>query len=137
MGKSAEEFFGILKNKSIKRFVDIRLKNEAPIYGFARKKDLPYLLKAICNIDYIHKIEYAPTKELFFRYKVKKYLSWEDYISWYKRILEERDILGNIDYSIFQDAVLLCTEKAGENCHRILLAEYLAEHNKDIEIVNL
>ena len=36
--KSAERFFHLLSSVNVKRIVDIRLKNESQLAGFAKKK---------------------------------------------------------------------------------------------------
>lgn len=40
--KSAEEFFGMLKNAGVKRVIDVRLCPSTQLSGFARKKDLAF-----------------------------------------------------------------------------------------------
>jgi uncharacterized protein (DUF488 family) len=135
-GKNAEKFFGILQKYSVKTLIDIRLNNVSQLAGFTKRDDLRYFLKAICNINYVHKAEYAPTKELLNDYKKKK-ISWDEYEKQYKKIIEDRNILSNIDYSIFQDAALLCSEKTPEQCHRRLLAEYIAKNNKEIKLSHI
>jgi len=52
--KSAERFFNLLSSVNVMRIVDIRLKNESQLAGFAKKDDLKFFLKSICDIDYIH-----------------------------------------------------------------------------------
>jgi len=134
--KSAEEFFGQLVKNNIKRVIDIRLNNKSQLAGYTKNKDLKYFLITIWNIDYIHKVEFAPTKELLNSYK-KKLITWDDYEKKYNEILEERKILENIDYALFDNACLLCSEPTAKNCHRRLLAEYLAKHNKPINVIHI
>ena len=38
--KSAERFFGLLKESGAKRLVDVRLRNTSGLSGFAKKNDL-------------------------------------------------------------------------------------------------
>ena len=80
--------------------------------------------------------EYAPTKELLKGYRDKK-ISWEEYESQYLDVLKERNILKNIDWSLFDGGCLLCSEETATNCHRRLLAEYMAKANKKITIEHL
>jgi len=86
----------------------------------------------IHHIEYRHKPDLAPTKELLSGYR-KNLISWQDYEIKYEKILLKRRIIENIDWSFFDNAVLLCSEPKAERCHRRLLAEYLAERNKKIK----
>ena len=134
--KSAKEFFETLKNNEVSRVIDIRLNNKSQLAGFSKKEDLQYFLKEICNIDYVHLVRFAPTKELLNSYK-KKNINWEQYEKDYTAILDQRNVLENIDYSIFENACLLCSEPSAQQCHRRLLAEYLTKNNNKIIIKHL
>ena len=134
--KTAEEFFELLTKNKIKRVIDIRLNNKSQLAGFAKGDDLKYFLEAIGNIKYTYLPEYAPTKELLKGYRDKE-ISWEEYESQYLKILRDRDILKNIGWSLFDKGCLLCSEETATNCHRRLLAEYLATSNKKIKIKHL
>ncbi len=134
--KNAEVFFELLTKNKVKRIIDIRLNKKSQLAGFAKGDDLKYFLKAIGNIEYSYMPEYAPTKELLKGYRDKE-ISWEEYESQYLKILRDREILKNIDWSLFDNGCLLCSEETATNCHRRLLAEYLATSNKKIKIKHL
>lgn len=134
-GKSAEEFFTLLTKNGIKKLIDIRLNNKSQLAGFANVKHLPYFLK-LHNIEYEYMPIFAPTKELLNGYK-KDEISWDEYVKIYNTLLKERNVLEKIDIKDFKDAVLLCSEPTATQCHRRLLAEYLAKNFKDIEIKHL
>ncbi|MFH1318462.1 MAG: DUF488 domain-containing protein, partial [Candidatus Omnitrophota bacterium] len=87
-------------------------------------------------IEYLHIPKYAPSKELLKGYQ-KKSVDWCEYEKRYIAILKERNILKNIDYSIFEHACFLCSETSADYCHRRLLVEYLAKNNKDISIIHI
>jgi len=70
--KSAEVFFTKLSKAGVRRVIDIRLNNVSQLAGFAKRDDLRYFLRTICNIDYIHLPELAPTKEILEAYKKNK-----------------------------------------------------------------
>jgi len=59
--KSAEAFFTLLKNAGVRRLVDVRLNNVSQLTAFAKKDDLRYFAKALCNMDYTHVPDLAPT----------------------------------------------------------------------------
>ncbi len=134
-GKSAESFFMLLQKNKIRRLIDIRLNNKSQLAGFANERHLPYFLK-LHNIEYVYKPEYAPTKELLDGYK-KKNISWPEYMTIYNKLLITRYILKNIEWSLFENSVLLCSESTATQCHRRLLAEYLAKENSEIQIMHL
>lgn len=133
--KSAEEFFTFLTKNRVKKLVDIRLNNKSQLAGFANAKHLPYFLK-LHNIDYEYKIELAPSKELLKGYK-DNLVSWDEYMKIYNQLLIERDVLKNILVEELDNIVLLCSEPTAEQCHRRLLAEYLANNFKNINIKHL
>jgi uncharacterized protein (DUF488 family) len=134
--KSAEEFFNLLKENNVKKVIDIRLNNKSQLAGFAKGKDLKYFLRVICNIEYFHKLEYAPTEELLKDFRDKK-INWEEYKERYIAILDGRKILDELKLESFRDSCLLCSEAKAENCHRKLLANYLKNSYKEINIINL
>jgi len=134
--KSAKEFFEILKKNNIEQLVDIRLNNTSQLAGFTKKGDLEYFLKELCGIEYYHFQFLAPTKEIRDQYNKEK--NWDTYVKAYINLLEKRKILNRLDMSFFErKTCLLCTEQSSDYCHRRLLAEYLKEHWKDVEVVHL
>jgi uncharacterized protein (DUF488 family) len=134
-GKSAEEFFAILVRNNVRSLIDIRLNNKSQLLSFTSVKHLPYFLK-LHGMKYYYKPEYAPTKELLDGYKNKS-IEWKEYERLYNEIVRKRNILKNIEWEFFDDAVLLCSESAAEKCHRRLLAEMLAKENSSIKVRHL
>jgi uncharacterized protein (DUF488 family) len=140
-GKSAKQFFELLKQHQIRTMVDIRLNNSSQLSGFSKGNDLKYFLKTICNIEYIHLIELAPTKELFDEYRNKK-IKWEEFEKLYLGLLADRNIKEVLDSKIgsdFEHICLLCSEASAEKCHRRLAAEYIKNEypEKNISIVHI
>ncbi len=133
--KSAEEFFKILKLNNIIRLIDIRLNNKSQLAGFTNVKHLPYFLK-IHGIEYLYRPDFAPSKELLNGYKNKS-ISWKEYEIEYNKVIVQRNIIKKIDWNILNDTVLLCSEPTAEQCHRRLLAEYLAQNKSEIKIKHL
>jgi uncharacterized protein (DUF488 family) len=133
--KSAEDFFRLLVSSKVRQLIDVRLNNKSQLAGFANGKHLPYFLK-IHGIAYFYKPEMAPTKQLLDDYKKHK-ATWEQYEVEYRKILSQREISKAIDWQLFNNSVLLCSEPFAERCHRRLLAEYLAGLRDDISIIHL
>jgi uncharacterized protein (DUF488 family) len=136
--KTADQFFGLLKLVGIKRLVDVRLNNSSQLAGFTKKEDLPFFLKEICGIEYIHEPLLAPTQEMLDVYKKRKG-SWSDYEQRFLALMQERSIEEKIQPALFEvPTVLLCSEATAEHCHRRLALEYLRDKwGERIEIVHL
>ena len=135
--KSAEQFFNLLRDNSVKQLVDVRISNSSQLAGFAKGKDLEFFVKEICHIPYKQVIDFAPTKELLDKWH-KKEVSWTEYESIYTSILRERDILRKHGIKQFDGSCFLCSEETPENCHRRLLVEYMKKHStEDVRIVHL
>lgn len=135
--KTAEQFFGLLREAGIKRLLDVRLNNKSQLAAFTKRNDLPFFLRELCGADYIHEPLLAPTKEILGDYKKRKG-SWQEYETRFLALLAERKIEDKIDRELFeQPTVLLCSEPTAEYCHRRLVLEYLQEKWGDIEIVYL
>lgn len=134
--KSAEQFFGLLGKAEVRRVIDIRLNNTSQLAGFAKRDDLRYFLKTICDIDYQHRPELAPTKEILDGFK-KGGGDWDRYQKDFLALLAERRIEHHIPVAILDRACLLCSEPTPEHCHRRLVAEYLQAHRPSLRIVHL
>jgi uncharacterized protein (DUF488 family) len=135
-GKSAEIFFDLLKNSSVKKIVDTRINNVSQLSGFAKGSDLKFFAKKIGGISYEHNIDFAPTKELLSRYRSKE-MTWKEYEIAYLNLLDDRKIAQKIDIEKLHENCLLCSEHTPEKCHRRLLAEYLKQVRNDMEIIHL
>ncbi len=134
---SAEEFFESLKRNQIKTLIDVRLNNSSQLAGYAKKNDLKYFLKVICDIDYVHILDLAPTKEILDKFKKQKNMSWTEYEKSYLDLMNERKIEKKLSSQLFENGCLLCSEKKPHHCHRRLLAEYLSQKWEDITIKHL
>jgi uncharacterized protein (DUF488 family) len=135
--KSAEKFFSLISQNNIDLVLDVRLWNSTQLAGFSKGGDLRYFLKTICNCDYAHATEFAPSKELLDGYK-KGSISWEEYVPIYRRIIEKRNtVIGfEMRYS-GENICLLCAEPTAEKCHRRLAAEMIADYFSDVKIKHI
>ena len=136
--KSAETFFGLLRQHGVQRLVDIRLNPNGQLSGFAKQNDLPYLLANLAaNCQYAHMSELAPTKELLEDYR--KHLDWPQYVARFEALMNERGVPGILDRTAFEKLVpcLLCSEPTPEQCHRRLVAERLARLWLNVEVIHL
>lgn len=134
--KSAEHFFEMIKQSGTKRIIDVRLNNASQLSGFAKKDDLKFFLKEICNVDYVHLPGLAPTKEMLDSYR-KNHKSWSKYEKEFVALMKDRRIESKIPKEIISEGCLLCSEDKPHYCHRRLVAEYLKTHWGNAEIKHL
>lgn len=134
--KTARDFFGLLQKEGVKRIVDVRLNNVSQLAGFAKKNDLAYFLEKICNVEYVHTPELAPTKEMLDDYK-KRGGDWETYEEKFLSLMKERKVENTLPKQIVSEGCLLCSEHKPHHCHRRLVAEYLKSHWGDVDVIHL
>lgn len=136
--KNARKFFTLLKTAGVKKLIDIRINNASQLAGFAKGQDLEFLVKEICDAEYIHITDLAPTKELLKDYQDKK-IDWDGYTAIFNNLLNTRHISERYKVQNFDKSCFLCTEDTPEKCHRRLVAEYFKKSNpeEDIRIVHL
>jgi len=134
--KSAESFFTKLCTSGVKRIIDVRLNNISQLAGFTKKDDLPYFLRVICGIQYIHMPILAPTKDILDSYKKQKG-DWSIYEQKFLDLISSRRVEDAISKEILDHACLLCSEDEPYHCHRRLIAEYLNSKWQNIQITHI
>lgn len=122
--KTAQQFFTTLIDAGVRRVLDVRLNNVSQLAGFTKRTDLPYFLKAIGNIDYLHLPNLAPTPAILDAYR-KRGGGWQAYAESFLQLLQERRIEEQVSPDLLNDGCLLCSEPTPDQCHRRLVAEYL------------
>lgn len=134
---SAERFFEKLKSADVTRLVDVRLNNVSQLAGFAKRDDLRYFLRELCQATYVHEPLFAPTQELLDGLKKHKG-RWVDYERDFLTLMTHRHIEDQVPKELFDGTtVLLCSEHKAEHCHRRLVVEYLNERWGGVEAVHL
>lgn len=130
--KTAKSFFTLLREHQIQILVDIRLNNKSQLAGFTKGEDLGFFLKEICQCEYVHCEEYAPTKQILDDYK-KKRIDWDGYVSQYLPLMERRQAAKKFleRFCGYDRVCLLCSEPTPEHCHRRLFSELLQEEDKN------
>lgn len=134
--KSAQKFFETLKRAGVKRVIDTRLNNVSQLAGFAKRSDLEYFLKAIDDIEYIHILDLAPTKDILDEYKKQKG-NWSVYEQKFLKLMADRQIENRVSPDLADGACLLCSEAKPHHCHRRLVAEYLNDRWGNVNICHL
>jgi uncharacterized protein (DUF488 family) len=133
---SAEAFFARLQRAGVKRLVDVRLHNVSQLAGFAKRDDLRYFAKTICGIDYVHRPELAPTEEMLEGYK-KQGGDWPRYEKRFLDLMAARQVETTIAPEALDGGCLLCSEDRPGHCHRRLVAEYLEDRWRNVDIEHL
>jgi hypothetical protein len=137
-GRSAESFFGALRDAHVERVLDVRLHNTSNLAGFAKAAHLPFLLREICGADYEHDLLLAPSAELFDGLKRRRDLSWEDYERGMRALLAERRVEERLDRRAFSlRTALVCACPDASRCHRRIVLEYLDDAWGPLEIRHL
>jgi uncharacterized protein (DUF488 family) len=140
--KSAEEFFGLLKDNEIDCLVDIRLNPNGQLSRFAFEKDLPFFLNTLANgCKYVHRVDLAPQNELLKEVRTKGSPMSKDYKLFEKEFNQYLENKSKIDdfvdkFKNYKNIVLLCSEHTTEKCHRRLVCDMLVnKFGQDIKFV--
>lgn len=129
--KSAEDFFGLLKDNYIDCLIDVRLNPNGQLSRFAFEKDLPYFLDKLVNgCKYVHRVDLAPQEKLLKEIRTKGSAMSKDYMLFeieFNRYLENESKIENFveQFKDYKNVALLCSEHTTEKCHRRLISEML------------
>ncbi len=134
--KNTEQFFTRLREPGLLRVVDIRLYNKGPSAGFTNRNDLPFLLRQVNQMDYVHRLDMAPNEALMDDQRTNG-VDYLKYKKEFRELLTDRRIETNVPKELIDGGCLLCSEPSAEFCHRRLVAEYLKEKWGDLEIIHL
>jgi uncharacterized protein (DUF488 family) len=139
-GKTAEEFFDLLRGAGVQSVIDVRQNRTGQLSAFAKYPDLEFFLQQIGNIGYRHEALLAPTPELRKSYQEDK--DWAAYEEGFLKLLKRRGVPKSLDVSGWPaNVALLCTEPGPEKCHRRLVADLLAKDRRaasdDVEVRHL
>jgi uncharacterized protein (DUF488 family) len=137
-GRSAESFFGAIRDAEVKRVLDVRLHNTSNLAGYAKATHLPYFLRELCGAEYEHEPLLAPSPQLFDGLKKSRTLSWEDYEGGIRDLMATRRIEERLDPGAFAvRTALLCACADAEHCHRRIVLEHLEAAWGALEIMHL
>ncbi|MBD2199905.1 MULTISPECIES: DUF488 domain-containing protein [Calothrix] len=134
--KTAQQFFDTLVKSGVKKVVDTRLNNISQLAGFTKRGDLEYFLRKIGDIEYVHILDLAPTKDILDDYKKNKG-DWDTYESKFLALMRDRQIENKVSPQLLDGSCLLCSEPKPHHCHRRLVAEYLRDKWGNITISHL
>lgn len=135
--KSAERFFGMLRDNGVGQVLDIRLRPYGQLAGFAKSADLRYFLRSLINCDYIHLPQLAPTDEILDGYHATR--DWETYARQFETLLDQRGMPDDTIRDLLERApgCLLCSESSPDRCHRRLVAGRMASLWPGCQVIHL
>jgi uncharacterized protein (DUF488 family) len=135
--RSLANLIRTLQGAGVDAVIDIRLRNTSQLAGYTKKDDLAFLLSEGFGIAYEHHPELAPTDELLDRYR--KEHDWGAYEVSFRTLLAERrsEEPGRDILKRFRAPCLLCHEASASKCHRRLLAEWWAQHYRELTVAHL
>ncbi len=137
--KGAERFIQLLKDASVSTIIDTRRRPDSPLSGYARQRDLPFILGS-AGIGYRYQPELAPPDWLLDRYRTDKdWTAYErDFDEFVLKTPEADATMKELaDRSDTEIVALLCSEPTPERCHRRLVAERMAQIDPSLQIVHL
>jgi uncharacterized protein (DUF488 family) len=139
-GKTAEQFFHLLKDAGVRKVIDVRENRIGQLSGYAKHPDIEFFLGRIAGIEYQHEELFAPSSEIRKAYRKSK--DWPAYEAAFLALMRERGVPEKVKPETFEGTVaLLCSEPDPEKCHRRLVAELLAARwraqSHDVDIRHL
>lgn len=135
--KTATQFFESLKKAKVKKLIDVRLNNTSQLAAFAKRDDLEYFLRVICDAEYVHEPLLAPTQDILDEFKKNKGV-WQVYEKKFRTLLKKRKVEDKLDKRMFDvRCVLLCSEPTPEHCHRRIVTDYLQSHWGKIDVTHI
>ena len=131
------EFIGLLQSAGVDAGIDIRLRNTSHLSGYAKRRDLAFLLREGFGIAYEHHPELAPMAEILDDYHEDG--DWPCYVARFTAMLAEREpeLVGRDILARYRAPCLLCYEARAEQCHRRLVAEMWAAQMPELTVVHL
>lgn len=122
--KNAETFFNFIRKQEVSTLLDVRLNNVSQLAGFAKRDDLKFFLREICQTEYVHLPDLAPTKDILANYK-QGVITWDNYEEEFMNLMVKRNVERTIDKNLINNGCFLCSEHEPHFCHRRLVVDYL------------
>lgn len=126
-GRKPQELLDLLKERGIRAVVDVRLRPDRSSMGvYAKAKDAAKGIEALlasAGIAYFSIIELGNV-----------FRDLDDWQQRYRQLMDQvGDLLTRRLVEVPQPFCLLCAEKRADQCHRKLIADYLAKNGHEVE----
>lgn len=131
---TAEEFFEKIIGWKTDLVLDVRLKNTNQLSGFTKQEDLEYFTRVIVHADYVHDLEYAPSKDLLDEY-LDKEIPYEEYFAQYEQEMKERSAIPRFfeKYGKYESVAIVGTATKKRHSHAEELKKLIEEAEKQGE----
>ncbi len=126
---TAQDFFEKILQWHADLVLDVRLKNTNQLAGFTKQEDLEYFTHVITHADYVHDVEYSPSKTLLDAY-LDHGMPYEEYFAHYKSELDERHAIPDFfkKYGKYSSIAIVGTATKKRHSHAEELQKLLLEH---------
>lgn len=126
-GRKPREFLDLLTGRCVKAVVDVRLRPDRSSMGiYVKAKDAGKGIEALLASAGIRYFSFVELGNVF--------RDLDDWQQRYQQLMEQAgDILTQRLLDIPEPFCLLCAEKRANQCHRKLIADYLAKNGHQIE----
>ena len=137
--KTAERFFTLLRDHKVSLLVDIRLRPDSQLSGWAKREDLPYFMDKLAGGGYLYLPILTPTAEIMALARDKHSPDRVAFQHAYEKLLDDRDIPNALDRALFERerCCLLCSEDEPDTCHRAFAAQRMADVWGDVTVTHL
>jgi len=126
-GRTPDDFLTLLRDNGVKTIVDVRLRpDRASMGAYVKAKDASKGIEALLGRAEIRYVSLVELGNVF--------LDFEDWEARYRRLLNQAgDLLTHRLLQVPPPFCLLCAEKAAAQCHRAIIAEYLAPKGWEVQ----
>ncbi len=126
-GRKPQDFVNLLKQKSIRAIIDVRLRpDHASMGSYVKAKSPDRGIERLLtdgNIEYYSLVELGNI-----------FLGYDDWQKRYRQLLDKAgDLLVEQLQNISMPFCLMCAEKSVAECHRKLIADYLVRKGWEVE----
>lgn len=130
---TAEEFFNKILGWKATLVLDIRLRNTNQLSGFTKQEDLEYFTHVIAHADYVHDVEYSPTKSLLDAY-LDAGMPYEEYFKKYAAELKADNAIPDFfkKYGSYDSIAIVGTATKKRPSHAEELLKLLKEYDPSI-----
>ena len=98
---------------------------------------MAWFLSELCDVDYVHFAELAPSPELLDDYR-KKRIDWKNgYVPRFEKQMEDAKIKDLMWKRLRSGDCFLCSEHEENQCHRSLVAKYLVDWWVHVKVKHL
>jgi len=132
-GKTAEEFFELLKENKVRKIIDVREYNQISSATFARYPDIAYYLKLHC-ISYERLQDLIPKGQIL---TFKSNGSSTKYFSKYCEHINQNNTLLSLLSDELDGVCFLGYDEDYKKCHRNIIIKELKRRNKNITVRHL